>query len=348
MTIATLLLTCLIFVLLGWMGEQYRVAALSIAAIVCIASSNGGTTSQDLKTGFLVGATPRAQQIAIVAGAVTSAVVIGFTLLFLNQSSRVITSDATYLPKVNAPLAELTETTTHDGKSYKVWWVSKPVTGAEPGKYLVDPSTGAPRFRDDPGIGGIVKQRPDGSKLDKYNPPQPALFAVIIDGILTQKLAWVLVILGASLAVVMQLTGVSALAFAVGVYLPLSTTMPIFVGGMIRGLVDRVRKMSEEESDSSPAVLLSSGLIAGGSITGILIAVLVAARELSEDSKKLVDSLNLAGYLPAGWAESPAIALMAFSVLVVILLWVGLKATNPRVSGDNGSGRAELPDHVLD
>src|SRR6185437_4753011 len=109
MTIATLLLTCLIFVLLGWMGEQYRVAALSIAAIVCIASSNGGTTSQDLKTGFLVGATPRAQQLAIVVGAVTSALVIGGTLLFLNQTSRVVTDDSKYLPKVNAPVAELTE-----------------------------------------------------------------------------------------------------------------------------------------------------------------------------------------------------------------------------------------------
>jgi len=344
MTIATLLLTCLIFVLLGWMGEQYRVAALSVAAIVCIASSNGGTISQDLKTGYLVGATPRSQQLAIVVGAVTSAVVIGFTLMFLNNSSRVVTDDPKYLPKVDAPVASLTQTDTHEGKTYKVWWVSKPVRGAEPGRYLVDPETGAPRFRDDPGIGGIVKTRADGSKVDKYNPPQPALFAVIIDGILTQKLAWVLVILGASLAVVMQLSGVSALAFAVGVYLPLSTTMPIFIGGLVRGLVDRVRRLSEEESDSSPAVLLSSGLIAGGSIAGILIAVMTAAREMGPRSKLIVDRLDLSKHLGKVWAESPAIALLAFSVLIAVLLYVGLTGSNSPASGDDGdlSKRGEV------
>jgi uncharacterized oligopeptide transporter (OPT) family protein len=346
MTIATLLLTCLIFVLLGWMGEQYRVAALSIAAIVCIASSNGGTTSQDLKTGFLVGATPRAQQLAIVAGAVTSAVVIGFTLLFLNATSRVVTDDPKYLPKVNAPVADLTATETYEGKSYKVWWVTvtKPVAGAEPGRYLVDPTTGVPRFRDDPGIGGIVTTRRDGSKVDKYNPPQPALFAVIIDGILTRKLAWVLVTLGAALAVVIQLSGVSALAFAVGVYLPFSTTMPIFIGGLVRGLVDRVRKLSDEESDSSPAVLLSSGLIAGGSIAGILIAVFVAARELGERPRQFVDQMDLSRHLPAGWAENPLHALAAFSVLIVILIAVGLSGRQPPPTGGDGdlSKRGEI------
>ncbi len=86
MTVATLLLTCLIFVLLGWVGPEYRVAAVSIAGIVCVAASNGGTTSQDLKTGYLIGATPRSQQLAILVGALTSAVVIGSTLLVLNQA----------------------------------------------------------------------------------------------------------------------------------------------------------------------------------------------------------------------------------------------------------------------
>ena len=81
MTIATLLLTCLIFVLLGWVGPEYRLTALSIAGIVCIASSNGGTTSQDLKTGFLIGATPWKQQVSILVGALISAVFMGLTLL---------------------------------------------------------------------------------------------------------------------------------------------------------------------------------------------------------------------------------------------------------------------------
>src|SRR5262249_53005104 len=150
------------------------------------------------------------------------------------------------------------------------------------------------------------------------------LFAVIIDGILTQKLAWVLVMLGASVAVVMQLCGVSALAFAVGMYLPLSTTLPIFIGGLVRGIVDKVRRMSEEESDSSPAVLLSSGLIAGGSIAGILIAFLAVSPAVGK-------ALNLSSQLPEGWAEASAPAVMAFSVLVAVLLWVGLTGRNPEL-----------------
>ena len=351
MTIATLLLTCLIFVLLGWMGEQYRVAALSIAAIVCIASSNGGTTSQDLKTGYLVGATPRSQQLAIVSGAITSAVVIGGTLLALNALNRDVTDDPQYLPTMNAPIDQITQTETYKGESFKVWWVSRSAAkpGVEAGRYLVDPSTGKPRFRDDPGIGGIVKKRADGSPAEKFNPPQPDLFATIIDGILTRKLAWVLVILGASLAVVMQLCGVSALAFAVGVYLPLSTTFPLFIGGMIRGVVDRARKMSDEESDSSPAVLLSSGLIAGGSIAGILIAFLALV------PKATVDKFDFSGFIPAQlvslfgmipsvaeflgvkgmtakeWTGHPWPAVVAFSVISFIVLNVGLRAKNPVV-----------------
>jgi uncharacterized oligopeptide transporter (OPT) family protein len=276
MTIATLLLTCLIFYLLGWVGLEYRVTALSIAAIVCIASSNGGTTSQDLKTGYLVGATPRAQQWAILVGAITSALVIGVTLRLLNQVYTDVTADPQYLPKAAASAAELASAATQtgpDGKAYKVWWVSKPIEGAQPGKYLVD-DAGKAHYRVDPGINGIVKTRADGSPATKFTPPQPALFAVIIDGILTGELPWVLVMLGACLAIVMWLAGVSPLAFAVGVYLPLSTTTPIFVGGMVRGLVDRFHKMTPEESDSSPAVLMSSGLIAGGSMAGILLALL--------------------------------------------------------------------------
>ncbi|MDR3634556.1 MAG: oligopeptide transporter, OPT family [Isosphaeraceae bacterium] len=339
MTIATLLLTCLIFYLLGWVGEQYRVAALSIAAIVCIASSNGGTISQDLKTGFLVGATPRAQQLSIVVGAVTSAVVIGFTLLFLNWVYTDVVSDAQYLPKVQAQNVEtLTQTEAGpDGKTYKVWWVNKTMNGAEPGRYLVD-DQGKAHFRVDPGIGGIVKTRADGSKASKFTPPQPALFAVIIDGIMTGQLAWALVILGAALAIVMYLAGVSPLAFAVGVYLPLATTMPIFVGGLVRGLVDRFHKMSDEESDSSPAVLLSSGLIAGGSIAGILLAFLAVFPAVGR-------ALDVSGSLPKGWNEQPGPALVAFGVLIAVLAFVGLRGTPP-VRGADLSKRGEISNGV--
>ena len=324
MTIATLLLTCLIFVILGWVGPEYRVTALSIAAVVCIASSNGGTTSQDLKTGYLVGATPWKQQVAILAGALISAVVIGWTVLQLNALSQVVTRKPEYLPTVAAPAAELKNSETgSDGKTYKVWRVSKAVPGVEPGMYRVDPASLRAVERVDPGIGGVINYRDDDpekkNEVTKYNPPQPALFATIIDGILTGQLPWGLVLLGAGLAIVMQLCGVSALAFAVGVYLPLSTTLPIFAGGMIRAVVDKVRKLSAEESDASPAVLFASGLIAGGSMAGVLLAMLQA-----DFARKVKETLDVSRHLPAGWPDLLVPGLVAFGVLVVALLWVGL------------------------
>jgi putative OPT family oligopeptide transporter len=328
MTIATLLLTCLIFYVTGRIGPEYRITALCVAAVVCIASSNGGTTSQDLKTGYLVGATPWKQQVAILAGALTSALLIGLTLLWLNSLSEVRTRKPENLPTIKAPVAELTETETgSDGKPYKVWRVVDVQPGADAGKYLVDPETGAPVERIDPGVGGVIETRDDGSKVVKYRPPQPELFAVIIKGIMKGELPWGLVVLGATLAIVMWLCGVSPLAFAVGVYLPLSTTFPIFLGGMVRGLVDRVKKLSPEESDSSPAVLLSSGLIAGGSIAGILLATLEAPAGWAQSLKS---ALDLSDRLPAGWIDRLAPSIAAFGLLVAILLFTGL-FTKPEV-----------------
>ena len=318
MTVATLLLTCLIFVLMGWIGPQYRLAALSIAAIVCIAASNGGTTSQDLKTGYLIGATPWAQQIAILVGALTSAVVIGFTLLVLNDASTVITSKAEYLPTTKAEVAKLTETAMHEGKTYKVWRVVNPQEGAQPGKYLVD-DTGQARFLVDPAINGRVDTRDDGSKVIKYDAPKATLMALIIDGIMTQKLPWNLVLIGVFIAIVMHLAGVPALAFAVGVYLPLSTSMPIFVGGLLRGAVDLIKKTPAEESDSSPAVLLSSGYIAGGAIAGILIAVLAVIPGAS-------NLIDLSRLFPASWNESPWPSLVSFWLMTLVLFLVGIGA----------------------
>ncbi len=340
MTIATLLMTCLIFVILGWVGPEYRVTALSIAAIVCIASSNGGTTSQDLKTGYLIGATPRSQQIAIVVGAVTSALIIGGTLLWLNSVYSIETSKAEYLPKVAALESELTgQTETHDGQEYRVARVAIPRDGVLPGRYLVDNSL---KFvvLDDPGIGGRVNERDDGTKVDKFNPPQPALFAVIIDGIMTGKLPWALVLLGAGIAIVMYLAGVSALAFAVGVYLPLATTVPIFIGGMIRALVERRHRMTAEESDSSPAVLMASGLIAGGSLAGILLATLEAPIGFIQSAKKGLDMTDKVGpllkSLPAGWQDIiPSV--VAFGLVSLTLLAVGM-----------GGGRGESSKAAID
>ncbi len=318
MTVATLLLTCLIFVLMGWVGPQYRLAALSIAGIVCIAASNGGTTSQDLKTGYLVGATPWAQQIAILVGALTSAVVIGFTLLMLNEASTVVTAKAEYLPTTKADVASLTETATHKGESFKVWRVVNPIPGAQPGKYLVD-DTGKARYLVDPAINGRVDTRDDGSKVIKYDAPKATLMALIIDGIMTQKLPWNLVLIGVFIAIVMHLAGVPALAFAVGAYLPLSTSMPVFVGGLLRGAVDYIKKTPPEESDSSPAVLLSSGYIAGGAIAGILIAILAILPSIS-------NRLDLSQQLSKSWNESVWPSLGAFGSMAFILFLVGIGA----------------------
>ena len=327
MTVATLLLTCLVFYLMGWVGTEYRVAALSIAGIVCVAASNGGTTSQDLKTGYLIGATPRAQQISILVGALSSAIVIGATLLLLDHLGTVVTSKPENLPLISAPnVAELTRTEKGpDGVDYKVWWVVEPPPGggAEPGKYLVDATTGKPKYLIDPAINGKINKTDSGQTVQKYDAPKARLMALIIDGIMKQKLPWALVILGALIAVTMQLSLVPALAFAVGVYLPISTSLPLFVGGMVRLAVDRIKKTPEEESDSSPAVLLSSGYIAGGSIASILIAVLAL---MPAFSKFLDFSDEGSRRLPTGWSDSPIPSLVAFGVMVAILLACGLGA----------------------
>jgi putative OPT family oligopeptide transporter len=330
MTIATLLLTCLIFVLLGWVGPEYRLTALSIAGVVCIASSNGGTTSQDLKTGFLVGATPWKQQIAILIGALTSAIVMGGTLLLLNGAYTTYTNDPAELPKPKAPAAEVRGTDVGpDGKSYGIWRVVNPIPGVQPGVYLVDES-GQSHYLRDPGIGGRLTKTASGTEIKKFNPPQPQIFATLIKGIMEKSLPWALIVLGAVLAIVMQLAGASALAFAVGVYLPLATTLPIFVGGVLRALVDRARGLTPEEAETSPGTLMSTGLIAGGSLAGIIIALLKVFENLG-------NAVDFSTKTPSGETGYHVPVIYAFAVLVVILLAVGLVGKRP-IAGEIGKG----------
>jgi putative OPT family oligopeptide transporter len=290
MTIATLLITCLAFLAVGWTGNSYYVTALSVGAVVCIACSNGGTTSQDLKTGFLVGGTPKRQQIAILIGAFASAVVLGPILLGLNQTATTYVDAKAVAPSLRAPVAELGNAprerlrgpqATSDATEYLVWHSPDPAGGAAR-KFLVKPD-GEPVWLVDPGINGRFTKRPDGSEVRKFDAPKATLVSYIIRGILDRKLPWELVLFGVMIALVLELSGISSLAFAVGVYLPIAVSLPIFIGGMVRWLVDRQARprlvnagLNAEqiaaEGDKSPGVLMASGYIAGGSIAGIVIA----------------------------------------------------------------------------
>ena len=338
MTIATLLLTCLAFLMLGWTGGFAYITALSVGGIVCIASANGGTTSQDLKTGFLVGATPRAQQIAILIGALASALVLGPILLRLNETAKVFVPVTTDL-RTDASVLQTTATLTgpqarNDSKTYRVW--HKPdEAGGSAKEYLVD-ETGKAVYLVDPGINGKVSRRPDGSEVRKFDAPKAVLVSYIIKGILDQKLPWTLVLLGVMIAVVLEMAGVPSLAFAVGVYLPLATSAPIFVGGMVRWLVDWHRRRQPEhaalteeqhvaEGDKSPGVLMASGYIAGGAIAGIIIAFMAGVFSDFYDAREKWASANNPFFtqLTPGQISPDLLALIPFVVLIVILYLTG-------------------------
>jgi len=198
--------------------------------------------------------------------------------------------------------------------------------------------SGRARYLVDPAINGSVAVRDDGSEAIKYKAPKATLMAFIIDGIMTRKLPWGLVLIGVFITVVMQMAGVPALAFAVGVYLPLSTSTPILVGGLVRGAVDRLRRTAAEESDSSPAVLLSSGYIAGGAIAGILIAILAVIPGAS-------GLFDVSRALPPRWNDSPWPALAAFGIMTVVLFLVGtgvlLRGDEPAAVEAGVTGREE-------
>jgi uncharacterized oligopeptide transporter (OPT) family protein len=349
MTVATLLLTCLVFLIIGWTAPPYFVTALSIGGIVCIAASNGGTTSQDLKTGFLVGATPKNQQIAILIGALASALVLGYVLLWLDQSATVYVPVAT-TKEVTLPagyrfdLANCEQSggqlkrdrlrgqqASSDTASYAVCHQTDTATGTT-GRYLVN-DQGTPVYLADPGINGVFGTRPDGGTVTKYTAPKATLISYIIQGILSQKLPWGLVLLGVFIAIVLEMAGIPSLAFAVGVYLPLSTSAPIFVGGMVRLAVDKYlrgkfadKKMSEEqlvaETDKSSGVLLASGYIAGGALAGVVYSFL----NLSESIGARLTGFEVWSRENNPLFEGPGAnlwALMPLLALTVLLYLVG-------------------------
>ena len=256
MTIATLMATCLIFVSLGWTGSVYEPMALVVGGMVCIAAANGGATSQDLKTGYLVGATPRAQQISLFVGAIASSVVIGITL------------------------------------------------------QLLDTPTAAQQAQ------GI--QHAIGTT---YPAPQGTLMATLIKGLLSFNLDWIYVLVGVFISVTLELCGVKALSFAVGLYLPLSTTLPIWVGGAVKGLSDWVttrRGGQVEDSELGNGSLMATGLVAGGALTGVVVAILnvVAGESMGKWSVEhaLTGALGQGGFALLGVAFFVAMALLLFKV----------------------------------
>jgi hypothetical protein len=403
------------------------VTALSIGAIVCIASSNGGTTSQDLKTGFLVGATPKYQQVAILVGALASALVLGPILLSLNDSSTVYLTRTMFVPvKENTGQLETGVTSSMqafdepdrpatagnyrifkneaataggattvagldageylvndagkvvykversfpaelrfnpsqlgeteqlqgpqanaDKNSYRVVHKTDSQNGPA-GKYLVN-EQGVPVYFVDPGINGTHRVRPDGTTVEtKYDAPKATLMSYIIKGILNRQLPWGLVLLGVMIAIVLEMAGIPSLAFAVGVYLPLSSSSPIFIGGMVRWLVDRSmrkrlahRNMTEDElvaeGDKSPGVLMASGYIAGGALAAIVIAILagVPAQSLINFNRR-IDEWAAGNPFRTG-DSSDLLSLIPFAVLTVLLYLVGRELLLRSRSAERGS-----------
>lgn len=240
MTIATIMATALVFIAIGWTGHVYEPMALVVGGMICIAAANAGATSQDLKTGYLIGATPRYQQIALFIGVIVSSLVIGFTVAFLDK-----------------PTADQVA----QGITHRI--------GTE------------------------------------FNAPQATLMATLIKGLLSFNLDWQFVLVGVFIAIVVELCGVKSLSFAVGLYLPLSTTLPIFIGGAIKGLVDYLTKRrgdKQEDAELGRGSLLATGLVAGGALMGVIVAFMQASdgisRWLADNSQEhtLVTLLGENGY----------------------------------------------------
>lgn len=310
MTIAVLMATCLLFLAFGMKGKEFTYLALVIGAVICIAISNAGTTAQDLKTGFLVGATPRAQQIGLFLGVITSASVVGYTMLALNASqTKEVTVKPFTPPAVSMQYAE-TIKGKDDGKTYMLAKVVD-VPGVEPGNYLIDQNTHL-----------AVKKRLDGIGGRELAAPQANLMAVLIGGLLEQKLPWDLIMIGVCIAVFIELMGEHSLTFAVGVYLPLSSTLPIYVGGVIRKLADRKYKRVPDDVEEAEGTLMSSGLIAGGALVGVLGAFLhfVPWMAFDDDNTALPMAIAIGyKYMRFLW-DQDLISVLAFGILGYFLL----------------------------
>jgi putative OPT family oligopeptide transporter len=327
MAIATLMATCAVFLVEGWTAPAYGALAITIGGIVAIAASNAGDTSQDLKTGYLVGSTPRLQQLALMIGVVVSTFSIGWTLNVMNtnlqefhsapqawnlsasHSGVAVQNDAKHLPDTFRVLGANKSATTH----HKAEYIILNALGSaelEDGKYLYSPATHQIEVQWIQGIGS-----------EKAAAPQARLMATVISGILSRKLAWGLVLLGVFLVIAVELLGVRSLSFAVGAYLSIGTTLAIFCGGMVRWFVDEaVKKAGGEstESEISPGSLFASGLIAAGGIVGLIGVALKGYEATFKDSRDLLN-------FPHTFLDNNYVAVAAFAVLAGSLYYFARK-----------------------
>jgi len=316
MAIATLMATCALFLLAGWTAAAYGALALSIGGTVCIAAANAGNTSQDLKTGYLVGATPSAQQKGLFLGVLASCFAIGITLILMNKALEKFVPADIAVDVANRGEGVNVESTAfeHDGRTYTLLNVIGSTTIAE-GKYLLNPQTGRVELQWIQGIGS-----------QDAPAPQARLMSVVINGILNRRLPWGLVLLGVFLVLAVELLGVRSLSFAVGSYLSIGTTAAIFAGGIVRWLVERNTK-TKTDDEASPGALYASGLIAAGGIVGLLaicVKLLAAAQE----------KVTWLSWFPTQWgkvgeafgmADSSALGILVFAALAYSLYYFARK-----------------------
>jgi len=319
MSIATLMATCAIFFVAGWTAPKYAVLALMIGGIVCIAAAIAGATSQDLKTGYLVGSTPFWQQMGLLVGVTISTVAIGATLNLMNKGLEkyIPTPIPVNIQALPSGVKVERDTFTYQGKNY-VLMNSLGSHEVPDGEYLYDASTQRIEFQWAQGIGS-----------DKAPAPQARLMATVINGILNQRLPWRLVLMGVALVVAVEILGVRSLAFATGSYLSIATTGAMFAGGLVRALVEATTK-KKDESEASPGALYSSGLIAAGGVFGLLgiIINLLQDPEVSTRTPHWLTSILRLPWRPDLFAFGPKImGLLATSNLFGIFMFALLGAS---------------------
>lgn len=303
MAIATLMATCAMFLVMGWTATAYSALAITIGGVVCIASANAGNTSQDLKTGFLVGATPAKQQLALMVGVTVSVVAIGLTLGLMNTGleefrpanininpHNLPTGVAEYSGKFDRQTVAVTAAKGPDARAAQQVKQDQSVKGMTLYTAINSPTVPNGYYFFNPQSGKFEIQWIQGIGSERAAAPQAQLMATVINGILQRRLPWGLILLGVFLVVAVELLGIRSLSFAVGFYLSIATTLAIFCGGVVRWLVEYMGKRAGEkveESEVSPGSLYSSGLIAAGGIVGLagmVIKVMEAKHWLPENS----------------------------------------------------------------